>query len=112
MYNDYGSITRDLEERNLNGVNFPEFFADVLDQDSAKATLLDAAKYERQCAVDSAEILLRDLRAEGVAGKKIAGCLRVYVAAGDQFSDMYVTRDVTKSSQVDAVVYGLCSRSK
>ena len=47
MYNDYSSIIRDLEERNLNGVNFPEFLADGLDQDSATATLLDAAKYER-----------------------------------------------------------------
>ena len=96
MYNDYGSITRDLEERNLNSVNFPEFFVDRLDPDSSKATLIDLAKYERQCAADTAEVLIRDLRAEDSVGRKIADCLRVYIGASNGFSDMYVTRDVTK----------------
>ena len=95
MYNDYGSIMRDLEERNLNSVNFPEFFVDKLDPDSAKATLLDVAEYERQCAADSAKVLIRDLRGQGSVGRKIADCLRVYIGASDGFSDMYVTRDVT-----------------
>lgn len=95
MYNDYGSIMRDQEERNLNSVNFPEFFADNLDRDSAKATLLDVAGYERQCAAESAEVLMKDLRGEGSVGGKIADCLRVYIGASNGFSDMYVTRDVT-----------------
>lgn len=102
MYNDYGSIVRDRDERNLNSVNFPEFFLSGSAshggqewEDEAKATLLECAKYERQCALDGAEVLLSDLEAEGAAGKKVANCLRVYMGACEQFSDMYVIRDVT-----------------
>ena len=97
MYNDYGSIARDAKECNLNSVNFPEFFADGLDSDSAKKALLIAAQFERQCAVDTAELLYKDLESEGSAGKKVADRLRVYIGAGEQFSDMYVTKDVTNS---------------
>lgn len=107
MYNDYGSIARDREERNLNSVNFPEFFVDIPDNNSdlnwaeakAKATLLNAAEFERRCAAESAEILFRDLEAESGASsggaKQVADCLRVYLKCGEQFSDMYLTRDVT-----------------
>lgn len=105
MYNDYGSIARDREEHNLNSVNFPEFFVDNiasadtsygdLESSSAKAELLRAAEYERQCAINSAETLYRDLEAEGAAGRKVADCLKVYIGACEQFSDMYITRDVT-----------------
>ncbi len=102
MYNDYGSITRDRNECNLNSVNFPEFFADgavgtTTALDPIKATLLDAAAYERQCAKEKADVLLRSLEAEGAAGRKIADCLRVYFFTCELFSDMYVTRDVTNS---------------
>ena len=97
MYNDYGSIARDAEERNLNSVNFPEFFANGLDFTSAKQALLGAAQYERQCAVQTAEVLYKDLESEGSVGKKLADRLRVYIGGGEQFSDMYVTRDVTNS---------------
>lgn len=105
MYNDYGSIARDREEHNLNSVNFPEFFADNIagestgygdfELSSAKEKLLRAAEYERQCAINSAETLYRDLEAEGAAGRKVADCLKVYIGACEQFSDMYLTRDVT-----------------
>ena len=103
MYNDYGSITRDRTERNLNSVNFPEFFADgalgtmTTAPDPAKATLLDAAAYERQCAKERADVLFRSLEAEGAAGRKVADCLSVYFFACELFSDMYLTRDVTNS---------------
>ncbi len=106
MYNDYGSIVRDHDEINLNSVNFPEFFPDDVDAGSgdetiamakAKATLLEAAKYERRCALETAEALYRELEKEGEEGKRVRDCLRVYIGAGEQFSDMYVTRDVTNS---------------
>lgn len=106
MYNDYGSIVRDHDEINLNSVNFPEFFPDDVDAGSgdetiamakAKATLLEAAKYERRCALETAEALYRELEKEGEEGKRVKDCLRVYIGAGEQFSDMYVTRDVTNS---------------
>ena len=100
MYNDYGSIERDREERNLNSVNFPEF-CDVNagaiggKEAAAKATLLKAAEGERENALAQAGALYCDLEAEGVDGRQIADCLRCYIGACEQFSDMYVTKDVT-----------------
>ncbi|MCJ1377536.1 hypothetical protein MMC17_000631 [Xylographa soralifera] len=104
VYNDYGSITRDREERNLNSKNFPEFFADeTVDADGAdknggldpKTTLLCTTKYERQCAAHIAKVLSKSLTAEGVTGKKVADYLHAYLGYSEQFADMYVMRDVT-----------------
>ena len=103
MFNDYGSVIRDRDERNLNSINFPEFFfqphegmhtnnAGVHD---AKATLLAAARYERKCANDSGEVLFKELEAENAAGRTISRYLQIYLGACEQFADMYLTRDVT-----------------
>lgn len=43
-------------------------FVDKLDPDSEKAALFDVANYERQCAADSAEVLIRDLWAKAPLG--------------------------------------------
>lgn len=94
LYNDFGSVKRDREERNLNSINFPEFFTNDNDNDNdgdgdadaeadarqeaqAKAMLREAAEFERKCAVESAEPLLRELEAEGKEGTLVANCLRV-----------------------------------
>ena len=103
MYNDYGSVLRDRDERNLNSINFPEFFlhyhgginTDSTAIDESKETLLAAAQYERKCATDSAEVLFQELEAEGAAGRTIALYLKIYLGGSEQFSDMYLTRDVT-----------------
>ncbi|MCJ1342374.1 hypothetical protein MMC31_000556 [Peltigera leucophlebia] len=98
MYNDYGSIVRDADECNINSVNFPEFFGNGGGDDElnlAKASLHAAAESERECAVDAAEVLYKNLESEGAAGRKIADHLRVYFGCCEQFSDMYITRDVT-----------------
>ncbi|KAL8730563.1 MAG: hypothetical protein Q9166_004017 [cf. Caloplaca sp. 2 TL-2023] len=100
IYNDYGSIARDREERNLNSVNFPEFF-DPSDGESrtekVKERLLEAAQYERQCALEAADKLYSDLEGQGEEGRRITECLRVYMGACEQFSDMAMTRDITNS---------------
>ncbi|KAH8425262.1 uncharacterized protein LDX57_003018 [Aspergillus melleus] len=61
QYNDYGSVSRDREENNLNSINFPglqagytqekEEMYDACSQwsDNAKQSLLDIANYEREC---------------------------------------------------------------
>lgn len=107
LYNDYGSVARDAAEGNLNSLNFPEFFAEGNagdkgeegdDDQRAKGLLLEAARYERECALGRAELLYRELEEwEGKVGRKLADRIRVYVGAGEQFSDMYLTRDVTNS---------------
>jgi hypothetical protein len=114
MFNDYGSITRDAEERNLNSTNFPEFFgagdAEWLHVNGAekdaefgvlqrKAMLLEAAQYERVKTNEELEGLYQELRAEGRKGDRIAEWFGLYLAGGDQFSDMYLYRDVTNSTK-------------
>lgn len=103
MYNDYGSVIRDRDEGNLNSVNFPEFFlhhsggtnTNAAPVDDHKETLLAAAQYERKCANDSAEVLFKELEAEGAAGRTISSYIQIYIGATEQFSDMYRTKDVT-----------------
>ncbi|KAL8794969.1 MAG: hypothetical protein Q9195_002551 [Heterodermia aff. obscurata] len=102
MYNDYGSIARDYKEGNLNSVNFPEFLVDghggeVNRLDNAKKILLDAAVHERVQARTEMEELCQTLQLEGDAGRQVSGCLRVYMSGCEQFSDMYLTKDVTNS---------------
>ncbi|KAL8969892.1 MAG: hypothetical protein Q9197_004103 [Variospora fuerteventurae] len=125
LYNDYGSVRRDAEEGNLNSINFPEFFPppsslpaassssssasaaspssenkdrddDDDDEKKAKNLLLEAANWERESALRSAALLYRELE-DTEEGKRLADRIKVYVGAGEQFSDMYLTRDVTNS---------------
>jgi hypothetical protein len=114
MFNDYGSITRDIEERNLNSTNFPEFFragdAEWLHVDGAekdaefgvlqrKAVLLEAAQYERVKTNEESEELYQELRTEEQKGDRIAEWFGLYLTGGNQFSDMYLYRDMTNSTK-------------
>ena len=104
VYNDYGSVARDAEEGNINSLNFPEFFPLGLDGEglgreggveAAKKLLLEAGVYERESAMAEAEQLYQHLEEEGEEGQIIARRIQVYVGGCEQFSDMYLTRDVT-----------------
>lgn len=106
IYNDFGSIIRDRDECNLNSVNFPEFFVSnstelqqpEKDEDQlerAKQALLEAGSFERRCAIEAANTLYVELEDEGEAGRKLSDAIRVYIGSCEQFSDMYLTRDVT-----------------
>ncbi|PWY86714.1 hypothetical protein BO70DRAFT_422322 [Aspergillus heteromorphus CBS 117.55] len=108
LYNDYGSVTRDAIEGNLNSVNFPEFWTGVSPQDiqandgevraTIKADLLAVAKHERRMADYLGDKLYKSLEDEGgKEGRWIAGALRVYFRSAELFSDMYLTRDVTNT---------------
>ena len=114
MYNDYGSILRDAKESNLSSVNFPEFFGDgdearratLMDSASAESRLIErkqmlfeAAEYERQRSNDELNALCQDLAADGIEGKRVADLFVVYCMGGDQFSDMYLARDLTNSTK-------------
>lgn len=106
IYNDYGSVSRDREEFNINSINFPEFFSanDQLERDDetwqheekkAKEALLEAGVFERKCAIETSKILYKALGADGEEGERISDSIRVYMGGCEQFSDMYLTRDVT-----------------
>ena len=105
MYNDYASVPRDADECNLNSVNFPEFWdelKDVMaeDRDQAlsrtKASLLELAHHEKAMADLIAAKFFASLDAEGTKeADLVAACMRVYFRAGEIFSDLYLTRDIT-----------------
>jgi hypothetical protein len=107
IYNDYGSVKRDREERNINSINFPEFFLGVAsgphqvkvthEETHAKRILLESGIFERQCALETADKLYKSLETEGETGTKITDALKVYMGGCEQFSDMYLTKDVTNS---------------
>lgn len=109
IYNDYGSVTRDVVECNLNSVNFPEFWTNSAGRPTdgeqnpvalqeMKSTLLELGKHERRMAEFAADQFYQTLQDEGTtAGKAIASAMRVYFRSGELFSDMYLTRDVTNT---------------
>ena len=115
MENDYGSVTRDRAERNLNFIDFPEFFdqggaaftstftseqAKPLEAEQ-KAQLLRLAQYERESYRDA----LRRLD-ELVAGDKKAmrkmQLLRVMTNVTDSWGQMYVLKDLGRP--IDLIV--------
>ncbi|KAF1998135.1 hypothetical protein P154DRAFT_536561 [Amniculicola lignicola CBS 123094] len=113
LFNDYGSVARDDNEDNLNSINFLEFFHEVdeLTIKSRKADgvpgddgtarrkeiLLEAAMYERYCQWGVLEELFHELKQEGHKGARVADWLGVYFAGGEQFANMYLSKDITNS---------------
>ncbi|KAL8714464.1 MAG: hypothetical protein Q9220_001797 [cf. Caloplaca sp. 1 TL-2023] len=97
---------QDSEWSNPSFFDFPEFSSTIDDDGNnngitvagpewktaeAKLNLLDAARFERQCASDAAEILYDELEAEkGVGGDTMADRIRVFVGAGEQFADSWL----------------------
>lgn len=110
LYNDFGSVARDLAEDNLNSINFPEF-APVFSPDcagphagrhekantgeqsarigEAKQMLLGVAEYERRC-LEAAMVELR-----GLVDQDVFEALRVFCVTADMYGQMYVLKDLT-----------------
>ena len=117
MYNDYGSVRRDREERNLNSVDFAEFCCDGEDSDDDGANgveneggsdemndgekkriekkegakmreLMQIAEYERECM----GLALRRLKA--LVAPRTMQALELFVDVTDLFGQIYVARDI------------------
>jgi hypothetical protein len=98
MENDYGSVRRDREERNLNMVDFPEFFAKGCDtsEEEQKAQLLRLAQYERESYKDALNrmdtLIGRDAKME----RKMQ-ILKVMTNVTDSWGQMYVFKDLGRT---------------
>ncbi|KAE9970957.1 hypothetical protein BLS_004670 [Venturia inaequalis] len=92
QYNDYGSLQRDRDDKNLNSVNFPEF---VGGHDRVlKDELFAIAEYERE-GLGMAMGRLRDL--VGRRKKEGRGVMRgveLFVDVTDVYGQIYVLRDI------------------
>ncbi|PQE15285.1 ent-kaurene synthase protein [Rutstroemia sp. NJR-2017a BVV2] len=113
QYNDYGSIVRDRQERNLNSVNFPEFSEPAGSGKAAnghtnghqngdlepegnreswmKKELFWIANYERQCL----DLAVKQL--EDHIDEVSRNALRVFVRVTDLYGQIYVARDIATS---------------
>jgi hypothetical protein len=96
QYNDFGSVVRDQEERNLNSVNFPEFVTAQSEtpvstkelRDRRKHDLLTVAAYEKRC-LDRVVGELRESLEPEVMEK-----LDMFIQVTDLYGQIYIARDI------------------
>ncbi len=96
MYNDAGSVKRDLEEGNVNSVDFDEFdrgnaMGEEERREEKKADLLCLAEYEREC-LDRAFTRLEE---SGVQ-KRVVEMIRLFSRVTDLYGQIYVARDLNR----------------
>ena len=120
LYNDHGSLKRDLAEENLNSVNFPEFWEEAVSADSSSAAEPPAGggKDEAGSAlVEEEEVLKERLMAlaewerRGVeramqelesssspqTDTRLTDTLKVFVDVTDLFGQVYVIKDLAST---------------
>ena len=95
LYNDFGSVTRDEEEKNLNSINFPEFGIEGSRSTDLvlKSRVMKLAMYERS-NVDSA---LAQMEAASVGNKKKQNRLRIlktFYSVTDTYGQIFVVKDI------------------
>ena len=104
MYNDYGSLTRDRLETNLNSINFPEFCdrsensntgcddkapnQDAFEQE-LKSKLLRLTEYERDC------YKLALSRLNEMLEKRVMKALTSFSNTAELYGQIYVKRDIS-----------------
>ncbi|KAL8741031.1 MAG: hypothetical protein Q9190_006319 [Brigantiaea leucoxantha] len=102
QYNDYGSIQRDKEEKNLNSVNFAEFRTDHGDvqgsaddrgEEDRKRELMDIAEFERIRLGVARRELEKVLGEEGREGETVKRAVRLFVDVTDVHGLIYAVRD-------------------
>lgn len=97
MYNDYGSLRRDRDEKNLNSINFPDFHGgavdEATDEASLKARLHALAEYERG-NVERAFVRLQELAQESKVQQRMMNKIRVFINVTDLYGQIYVARDI------------------
>ncbi|KAI9692681.1 MAG: hypothetical protein M1820_009475 [Bogoriella megaspora] len=95
MYNDYGSLTRDCLEMNLNSLDFGEFALDRASNDDSvneatrKEDLLWLAGYESE----GVRRTMRSLEEEGI-DESILAALKLFINVTDLYGQIYIARDI------------------
>jgi len=92
QYNDFGSIVRDRNEKNINSINFPEFHNGEKEgeekEKKLKAELFEIAEYEREV------LSLARKKLEVRAPKRVLGMFGLFVDVTDLYGQIYVARDI------------------
>jgi hypothetical protein len=94
QYNDYGSVARDRDEKNLNSVNFPDFFTATgpASDDDLKAELYRIAMFEKK-KLDMSIATLEELCAKNMRSR-IAEAIKMFVNVTDTYGQIYMIRDI------------------
>lgn len=113
MYNDYGSVSRDQAEGNLNSINFPdfgEFESSSISADSQegskKKELFGLAEYERACLGTALNRLenAKSTHAKSQEAKELAQrqmvIWRLFCDVTDLYGQIYVVRDIASRKVV------------
>lgn len=93
LYNDFGSVTRDRSENNLNSLNFPEFSHPQGENTDAtlKQRLMEVATYERMC-LDASLDKLREITSE-----EVWKVVKAFCDVTNLYGEMYILKDLTPS---------------
>lgn len=105
QYNDYGSVARDRDERNLNSLDFPDFLVEPDDgvklphpqprgENAKKTDLLAIADYERESVDSVMGKLCGELR-RGRKGDGRIQALKAYVDTVELYRQIYAVRDIS-----------------
>lgn len=94
QYNDYGSVSRDMDEGNLNSLHFAEFSkqspANASQGLAMKDQLLEIAEFERSCMELALQRLMQKLISNDAAER-----FKIFVDVTDLYGQVYVQRDLT-----------------
>ena len=99
MYNDLGSVKRDVREGNLNSINFPEFSfrgkkrlavdMEETGSEHAYSELMWIAEYERRGLVIALGMLGEELGRD-----QLWKAIKLFVDLTDLYGQLYVARDI------------------
>ncbi|KAJ7844422.1 Ent-kaurene synthase [Mycena olivaceomarginata] len=95
IWNDWGSMKRDIAERNINGMNFPEFAG--MAEEQVKAQMRRISDYERNCLGAS----LADLRKSAketmgdAKGNKCVDSFELFFRGAEVYNAIYEFKDIS-----------------
>jgi len=93
QYNDYGSVPRDRAEKNLNSINFPEFYNTSKVEDSQlKGELYRIAMFEKR-KLDMSVATLEDL-CKSRGRERVSEAVKMFVNVTDSYGQIYMIRDI------------------
>ena len=99
IFNVYGSLARDWNEKNLNSMFFPEFkpAREGRSDDALKSWLAAVCAYERTCLTNALDALLRAAQSQlgDARGKRIHEVVRLFYNAIEIYTEVYELRDLS-----------------
>jgi hypothetical protein len=95
IWNDWGSMTRDIAERNVSGMNFPEFAG--MSESEVKAEMRRISDYERRCLHASLDELRRRAKElmGDVKGDKWADAFVLFFRGAEGYNAIYEFKDIS-----------------